>query len=123
MWNISVETYFSAAHQLKGYPGDCSDIHGHNFRVKATVEAAKIESLGFGIDFKKLKKLINKVVKKLDHKNLNKLPQFKKDNPTAENIARFIYQDLSCQLKKNIKLKQVQVWESTANSVTYYESE
>ncbi|MCK4353385.1 6-carboxytetrahydropterin synthase QueD [candidate division WOR-3 bacterium] len=125
MWHISVEAQFSAAHQLKGYPGKCERLHGHNFKVKITVESKKLKPLGFVIDFKELKKILGKVIERFDHRNLNELPEFKTINPTAENIARVIYQSLKPEINPlaNGKLREVQVWESDTNSVTYYESE
>ncbi|MDI6839242.1 MAG: 6-carboxytetrahydropterin synthase QueD [bacterium] len=122
MWLVSIESKFSAAHQLKGYPGECSGVHGHNFKVKVTVEAAVLKSVGFGMDFRKLNKILNEIIKRLDHKNLNELPEFGAVNPTAENIAKLIWTELKPKIKKSIKLKEVQIWESDTNSVTYYES-
>jgi len=123
MWLVSTESKFSAAHQLKGYPGECSGVHGHNFKVKVTVEGTVLKGVGFGIDFRKLSGILNEVIKRLDHKNLNELPEFGAINPTAENIARLVWSELKYKIKDPIKLKEVQVWESDTNSATYYESE
>ncbi len=124
MWVISTETYFSAAHHLRGYPGECREIHGHNFKVKVTVQTQKLTNLGFGIDFKELKRILKDVLKKLDHHNLNELPEFETLNPSAENIAKYIWDRLNPKLKtQNSKLKEVQVWESETSSATYYEGE
>lgn len=124
MWLISTEANFSSAHQLRGYPGECSEVHGHNFKVKVTVETPKLQELGFGIDFRELKQMLQDVIKKFDHRNLNELPEFKDINPSAENIAKLIWDKLNSKLNtKNSKLKEVQVWESDTNSVCYYESE
>ncbi len=124
MWIISTEANFSAAHQLRGYPGECREVHGHNFRVKVSVQTSELKNLGFGMDFRELKQMFQKVLKKLDHRNLNELPEFKEINPTAENIAKYIWDKLNSKLKtQNSKLKEVQVWESDTNSVIYYESE
>ena len=123
MWVISTEAHFSSAHQLRGYPGECREVHGHNFKVKISVQTQEFKNLGFGIDFRELKQILKDVLKKLDHCNLNELPEFKKINPTAENIAKYIWDSLSPKIKEPIKLKEVQVWESDTNSVIYYESE
>ena len=124
MWVISTEANFSAAHQLRGYPGECREVHGHNFKVKVSVQTSELKDLGFGMDFRELKQMLREVLKKFDHRNLNELPEFKEINPTAENIAKFIWDKLNSKLKtQNSKLKEVQVWESDTNSVIYYESE
>lgn len=127
MWCISTEACFSAAHQLKGYPGKCEKLHGHNFKIRVTVETNKLQDLGFGIDFKELKLMLQEVIKKFDHTNLNELPEFKDINPSAENIAKLIWDNLKSKLKTHpssceTKLKEVQVMESDTNSVIYYES-
>ena len=118
MFELSVETTFSAAHQVKGYPGDCAGMHGHTYKVKAKVRVKKLDKLGMGMDFRLLHEALNTIAKKLDHTNLNTLPFFKKHNATAEWIAVFITQ----QLKKKIKAPvSVTVWEGPTNAATYYE--
>ena len=118
MFELSVETSFSAAHQVKGYPGDCAGIHGHTYRIKVRVKVKKLDTLGMGMDFRRLHEELDTIVKKLDHTNLNTLPFFKEHNATAEWIAVFI----SHQLKKNIADPvSVTVWEGPTNAATYYE--
>lgn len=135
MWLISTEANFSAAHQLRGYHGECSEVHGHNFRVKVTVETPELKDLGIGIDFRELKQMLQDVLEKFDHRNLNELPEFKTINPSAENIAKVIWDNLTTKLKSQksdrgmlqraptdmLRLKEVQVWESDTNSASYYE--
>ncbi|MBI4721830.1 MAG: 6-carboxytetrahydropterin synthase QueD [Candidatus Stahlbacteria bacterium] len=134
MWLISTEAKFSAAHQLHGYSGKCEKLHGHNFKVKVTVETDTLQEIGLGIDFKELKVMLIDVIEKFDHCNLNELPEFKAQrcdlNPTAENIAKLIWDNLNSKIKsQNVgnryicSLREVQVWESDTNSVIYYESE
>ncbi len=119
MYKIFVEDRFSAAHQIKGYKGQCEKLHGHNFKVKATVEIDKLNELGMGMDFREIKKQLKKIIDKLDHTFLNELPQFKSCNPTAENIAKYIF----LEMKKNLKsLSEVQVCESDTSSVSYSEN-
>lgn len=118
MFELSVEATFSAAHQVKGYPGDCAGVHGHTYRVMARVKARKLNKIGMAMDFRKLQKELDKTVVKLDHTNLNALPFFKKHNATAEWIAVFISQ----QLKKKIKQPvSVTIWEGPTNAATYDE--
>jgi 6-pyruvoyltetrahydropterin/6-carboxytetrahydropterin synthase len=118
VFELSVEAAFSAAHQVKGYPGDCAGVHGHTYRVMVRVKVRKLDKIGMAVDFRKLRTVVDKTVAALDHKNLNALPFFKKHNATAEWIAVFIYK----QLKKRIKtIHTVTVWEGTNNAATYYE--
>jgi 6-pyruvoyltetrahydropterin/6-carboxytetrahydropterin synthase len=130
MWLISTEAHFSAAHQLREYPGECERQHGHNFKVRVAVRASELGNLGFAMDFKELKAMLKEGVKKFDHRNLNELPEFKNVNPSAENIAKLLYNDLKAKLESysskaeipvTLKLKEVQVWESDTNSATYCE--
>ncbi len=117
MFELSVEGTFSAAHQVKGYPGDCAGLHGHTYRVRVKVRVKKLDKIGMAMDFRRIKRELTKIVTKLDHKNLNKLPFFRKHNATTEWLAVFIYQ----VLKKKIKVTYaVTVWEGSENSVTYY---
>ncbi|MFH1288956.1 MAG: 6-carboxytetrahydropterin synthase QueD, partial [bacterium] len=122
MYEITIKTNFSAAHYLKGYEGKCSSLHGHNWMVEISVLAEKIDSLGMGIDFYILKGESEKILKELDHKNLNDIPYFKEENPSSENIARFIYQNIKTNLhEKKVKISWVKVSETLNNSVTYWE--
>lgn len=120
MFEITVQTGFAAAHFLRDYPGNCERIHGHNWKVAVSVRAAKLDKLGMGIDFRELKRIVGGTVGELDHRNLNDLKQFSSDNPSAENIARWIFLGVRGQLgAKKIRLARVQVWESEGSSATY----
>lgn len=121
MWEISTEAHFSAAHQLIGYPAECCQLHGHNFKVKVVVQISKLGPLGFGMDFRDLKKKLKEVIDYFDHKHLNTLPEFSKINPTVENISKIIWDKLSPQIHSPAKLKSVKIWESETNSATYFE--
>lgn len=118
MYNVKIEAYFSSAHSLRGYKGKCEALHGHNWKVEVTVESLKTGKAGMVVDFNDLKKELNRVLDKLDHKCLDKLGYFKKVNPTSENIAQYIYK----QLKRRVPgLKIVTVWESHNSCASYYE--
>jgi 6-pyruvoyltetrahydropterin/6-carboxytetrahydropterin synthase len=120
MFELSVEDTFSAAHRVRGYSGDCAGIHGHTYRVSVTVKVEALDKLGLAMDFRHIKNTLSKIVKDLDHKNLNKLQFFKRHNATAEWIAVFIYN----KMKKKIKsVTSVTVWEGLNASVTYSENE
>ncbi|MBN1383766.1 MAG: 6-carboxytetrahydropterin synthase QueD [Elusimicrobia bacterium] len=120
MFEIFVEGDFSAAHNLVNYKGKCEQLHGHNYKVRIYVYGKKPAEDGILVDFTDLKKELKKVISKLDHKYLNEIEPFNKVNPTAENIAKYIFKQLqviSCKLK----ISKVSVWETERNCATYYE--
>ncbi|MBM3245996.1 MAG: 6-carboxytetrahydropterin synthase QueD [Candidatus Omnitrophica bacterium] len=117
MYKIKIESSFSAAHNLRGYKGKCENLHGHNWKVAVEVAADNLDKAGMVLDFKDLKMKLNRVLEKLDHKYFNRMPYFKKVNPTSENIARYIYDNLSSRVAG---LLSVTVWESNNSCATYY---
>ncbi|MDD5191223.1 MAG: 6-carboxytetrahydropterin synthase QueD [Dehalococcoidales bacterium] len=120
MYEISVEMDFDAAHFLRGYQGKCEALHGHRFKVMATVTAAKLNEIGLGYDFTELKKKLGEIIAVYDHTCLNDLPPFKKNNPSSENIAAAIFNELKKRLKSTpVKINAVTVWESPGSHVTY----
>lgn len=117
MYKIKIEGDFSSAHNLRGYKGKCEELHGHNWRVELVVSSGKLDNIGMVMDFKSLKEKLNNLLEKLDHKYLNNIAPFKKINPTSENIAKYIYDNLK---KKIPGLYSVTVWESDKACATYY---
>ena len=110
---LKVVTSFAAAHCLINYQGDCENLHGHNWRVEVTVRARDLDDAGLGIDFKILKAETNQLLKTLDHKYLNELSPFNGISPSSENIARYLFRELSGKLNTdNIKVEIITVWES-----------
>lgn len=118
MYTIKVEARFCAAHNLRGYKGKCEALHGHNWKVEVSVEKEKLDKIGMAVDFRVVKQRLNTILDKLDHKYLNEIGYFKKTNPTSENIAKFIYDELKCYVTY---LKSVTVWESDNSSAAYVE--
>jgi len=116
VYSVKIEGSFSSAHTLRQYKGKCEALHGHNWRVEAVARSLKLNKAGMVRDFHDLKGKLNSILEGLDHKYLNKIPYFKKSNPTSENIARFIYGKLK---KKIPQIKSVTVWESPSSSATY----
>lgn len=122
MYRLKIHTYFAAAHCLTHYQGDCENLHGHNWRVEVAVTARELDKAGLGIDFKILKAETNVLLKALDHKYLNDLVPFSDISPSSENIARFLYQELSQKLNTdNVKVEMITVWESDFANASYYE--
>jgi 6-pyruvoyltetrahydropterin/6-carboxytetrahydropterin synthase len=118
MFRIKVFSDFSSAHNLRGYQGKCEELHGHNWKVELAVISEDLDDLGMVADFKQLKKTLNEVLGCLDHKYLNDVEHFSSVNPTSENIARFIHDEI---LKKRPEWQrcEVTVWETENSSATY----
>lgn len=125
MHEIWIKTSFSAAHRLQGYDGKCENMHGHNWMVEVFITCKKLNKMGLGIDFLEVKRKLAEVVGKLDHKDLSNfllVPFFKDKNPSAENIAYFIYHELKSKINSSgIKLSKVMVKESEHSGVSYWE--
>ena len=123
MYEIEVRSAFEAAHFIKGYDGKCARLHGHNWEVVAVVRGEKLDKLGMLVDFKILKAELNKVLDAFDHRFLNELENFAEENPTAENIARKIFQRLAASeiFSGSTKLYVVKVCETPNSYVTYHE--
>jgi len=120
MYEITITRSFSAAHVLKDIGGKCEGLHGHNFDVEVSLAAVDLNKEGLLIDFRILKGWTDEILDCLDHKHLNDLPYFKDKNPSAENLARFIYDRISDKVKlKNIDVSRVTVWESEKARATY----
>ena len=119
-YEISTEGTFSAAHFLEGYEGDCARLHGHNWRVRVAIRVQDKTPKGFTVDFRHLKRLIEQVIKPLDHSVLNELPPFAGMNPTAETIAEWCYNEMVRVLDNDAaEVVKVEVWESLQNCATY----
>ncbi len=119
--DIFIKTHFSGGHHLRAYPGNCENPHGHNWKVKVTVRARKLDRLGMGIDFKELKKQVNTLLDELDHRDLNEHPAFQDKNPSSEHIAMFIFESLREPLSsERYGLHAVEVRETDSSGVIYY---
>src|ERR1700692_2153674 len=104
MFEVSVEETFAAGHALRGYRGKCENVHGHNYRVQLAIEGPELASIGLLGDFVEVKKLIHGVVGYLDHRFINDLPPFDALNPSAENLAKYFYDEVSAGLKAGARL-------------------
>ena len=119
MFRAKVLDGFSAAHSLRGYQGDCERLHGHNYRVEISVESAVPDAIGIVMDFRDLKGLLKTVLAGLDHHYLNDLEPFTGKNPSAENIAAYIFDALRDAVNPPVALTEVTVWENDTCCVTY----
>jgi 6-pyruvoyltetrahydropterin/6-carboxytetrahydropterin synthase len=121
MFEVSVEQTFAAGHALRNYKGKCENVHGHNYRVRITMQGDQLDSTGLLVDFLDAKSLIGGVVDYLDHQFINDLPPFDQLNPSAENIAKFFYDRVSGGLKTDVPVRvaEVQIWETDTSSAVY----
>ncbi len=122
MYEVSVDETFAAAHNLRNYKGKCEDLHGHNYKVRVTLAGPELDATGLLYDFVHLKQVIQGVIRSLDHKYLNELKPFDVLNPSAENIARHIYEQTSQQMRTTANgaaVSSITVWESDLTAATY----
>ncbi len=120
MYEISVERHFDAAHFLRGYKGRCEALHGHRFVVVARVKASGLDDIGLAYDFTELKRHLDEVLARFDHTCVNDVPPFDKVNPSSENIAAYIYEELRRRLAAApVSISAIEVWESPQTHVTY----
>jgi 6-pyruvoyltetrahydropterin/6-carboxytetrahydropterin synthase len=121
MFTVKVTASFSAAHRLKGYQGNCERLHGHNYRVEVSVESPNLDATGIVVDFRDLKTILKGILEDMDHQYLNELASFSSKNPSAENIAQYIYTAFAKAVHTPVRLKEVVVWENENCSVSYTE--
>ena len=125
MFEMQVKGTFDAAHQLRNYIGKCSRLHGHTWTVELKVRGETLDDIGMLVDFGELNRLLKATLESLDHQNLNEIPPFIKVNPTAENIAKYLYETLAVQPlfeAGGARLSSVCVWESPHSAVCYDEA-
>jgi 6-pyruvoyltetrahydropterin/6-carboxytetrahydropterin synthase len=120
MFVLKIVTDFASAHSLRDYAGDCSRLHGHNWQVEVCVNASELDNTGIVIDFRTIKQQTKTVIKRLDHRYLNDISPFDKINPTAENIAKYLFDEVSQLLNNsNVQVGEVIIWETKNASASY----
>jgi 6-pyruvoyltetrahydropterin/6-carboxytetrahydropterin synthase len=120
MYELKVTSRFAAAHNLRNFYGKCEDLHGHNWFVEVYVAADGLDDAGLVLDFGVIKKHLKDVLELIDHKYLNDLDYFKANNPSSENIAKFIYENLAPHVENDkVKLTRVSAWESDNACASY----
>jgi 6-pyruvoyltetrahydropterin/6-carboxytetrahydropterin synthase len=120
MYELVINAKFSAAHNLRNYHGKCERLHGHNWRVEVFVRADALGKGGMVLDFRILREEIEKVLEALDHQYLNDLPLFQKEEPSSENIARYLYNALEESLRAyGVRPHKVTAWESEGAGASY----
>jgi len=121
MFEVTIEETFAAGHALRNYHGKCENVHGHNYRCQLTLEGAQLDAAGLLVDFVELKRVVHGVLDRLDHAWLNDFPPFTELNPSAENIVKYIYEEVSRGLegKEGVRVAWVRLWETDTASATY----
>lgn len=121
-YTLRVVTDFASAHTLREYPGACSRMHGHNWKVEAEVVATRLDDIGMGIDFRDIKQAAREIAGQLDHRYLNDLEPFRDINPTAENIAAWFFRQMAARLDSpNVRVHAITLWETERACVRYTE--
>lgn len=121
MFELTIAVNFEAAHCIRNYPGKCSRLHGHNWKVEVNIYGSTLNELGMLVDFVDLKTAVNSILVNLDHYYLNEVEPFCQINPTAENIAQYIYEELeeTTIFQQGVKLRSIRVWESPNSAAAY----
>jgi 6-pyruvoyltetrahydropterin/6-carboxytetrahydropterin synthase len=122
MYELKIITQFAAAHRLENFYGKCEALHGHNWKVEVLLAGEGLDKAGLLMDFGVVKAKTREVLEEIDHKYLNELPAFKEQNPSSENLARYLFQRLSATLNRDgAKVRRVNVWESDTSCAAYYQ--
>ena len=125
MYEVTAEDTFAAGHYLRDYKGKCENPHGHNYKVQVTLQGKELDRAGLLLDFKDLKVVMKHVIDYLDHQMMNDIEPFTRVNPSAENLARYFFDETNTRLKQTtdgrVSVKQVTIWETETSIATYYE--
>lgn len=120
MYLLNVSDHFSAAHRLCGYQGACSNLHGHNWKVRVGIACQELDEIGMALDYGIIKEILGGILVLLDHEYLNDVPLLDGQNPTSENLARIIYDKMAEALKPYpARIQEVEIHESERSSVIY----
>jgi 6-pyruvoyltetrahydropterin/6-carboxytetrahydropterin synthase len=124
MFEVTVEHSFAAGHSLREYKGKCENVHGHNYRIQVTVEGEKLNRIGLLVDFVDLKRAVRATCERLDHQFINDLEPFTILNPSAENLAKYLYDEVTALLDLSksdppVRISQVKVWETDTSIALY----
>ena len=120
-FELSITSHFSAAHQLRDYPGDCARLHGHNWHITLYIECKELDEMGLAIDYKIMKNELKQALEPWDHYNLNDVPPFDVINPSSENVARELYNKMSRRLDNDrLHVCRIDVSETCTAKVTYW---
>jgi 6-pyruvoyltetrahydropterin/6-carboxytetrahydropterin synthase len=125
MFEVTVEDTFAAGHYLRNYKGKCENPHGHNYKVRVTLAGKELDKAGLLLDFKDLREVMRHVTDRLDHQMINDLEPFKVLNPSAENLAKYFFDESNTRLQSvtngRVRIKNVTIFETDTTTATYFE--
>ena len=125
MYQVTVEDSFAAGHYLRNYRGKCENPHGHNYKVRITLQGEQLDKAGLLLDFKELKQVMKPVIDRLDHQMINEVEPFTTINPSAENLAKYFFDETNHSLAKTtdgrVSVKDVTIYETDTTTATYSE--
>jgi 6-pyruvoyltetrahydropterin/6-carboxytetrahydropterin synthase len=125
MFEVTVDASFSSGHYLRNYRGKCENPHGHNYKVRVTLQGKELDPAGLLLDFRELKSVMRPVIDYLDHQMINDLEPFTTVNPSAENLAKYFYDETNKQLREmtrgRVTVKDVLLYETDTTTARYYE--
>ncbi len=125
MYEVTVEDTFAAGHYLRNYKGKCENPHGHNYKIRVTLAGAELDKAGLLLDFKDLKDVMKHAIDRLDHQMINDIEPFTILNPSAENLAKYFYDETNTRLSSvtngRVRVKDVTVFETDTTTAKYAE--
>ena len=125
MYQVTVEDSFAAGHFLRNYRGKCENPHGHNYKVRITLQGEHLDKAGLLLDFKELKQVMKPVIDRLDHQMINEVEPFTTLNPSAENLAKYFFDETNRSLARTtdgrVSVKDVTIYETDTTTATYSE--
>ena len=125
MYEVTVEDTFAAGHYLRNYKGKCENPHGHNYKVRVTLAGRDLDNAGLLLDFTVLRDVMKHVIERLDHQMINEIAPFTEVNPSAENLAKYFYDETNGNLKKvtqgRVFVKDVTIYETDTTTAKYSE--
>src|SRR5262249_7075427 len=125
MGEVTVEAPLHAGHYLRNYKGKFENPHGHNYRVRITLAGKELDKAGLLLDFKDLREVMKHVIDRLDHQMINDLEPFTTLNPSAENLAKYFYDESNGRLEHvtngRVRIKNVTIFETDTTTATYSE--
>jgi 6-pyruvoyltetrahydropterin/6-carboxytetrahydropterin synthase len=125
MYEVTVEDTFAAGHYLRNYKGKCENPHGHNYKIRVTLAGAELDKAGLLLDFKDLKDVMKHAIDRLDHQMINDIEPFTVLNPSAENLAKYFYDEtnkhLAAVTNGRVKVKDATVFETDVTTAKYSE--
>ncbi len=121
MYELKIITQFAAAHRLENFYGKCEALHGHNWKVEVFLSGARLDESGLLMDFGQIKAKTNALLEQIDHKYLNELEPFREQNPSSENLARYLFEQLAAALnREGVRVSRINVWESDTSCASYF---